>query len=65
MRAMVVYGADDVHVESVPNTIVRMRRAAIYHRDLWPYQQKRPGETDFRRSALSTLRHTQQEETRQ
>jgi threonine dehydrogenase-like Zn-dependent dehydrogenase len=73
MRTTVMHGAGDVHVETVPNVptiestdaIVRVRRAAICHSDLWPYKQMGPSETDHWPPALSTLRHPQQEEIRQ
>jgi threonine dehydrogenase-like Zn-dependent dehydrogenase len=50
MRATVMYGANDVRVESVPDprilqptdAIVRVTRACICGSDLWPYQQMKP-----------------------
>jgi threonine dehydrogenase-like Zn-dependent dehydrogenase len=56
MRATVMYGADDVRVETVPDAhlveptdaVVRVTRAAICGSDLWPYKSMEPNETGRR-----------------
>lgn len=53
MRATNMYGAGDVRVENVPDpaileptdAIVRVVRACICGRDLWPYHDMAPSET--------------------
>ncbi len=56
MRATVMYGAGDVHVETVPDArvveatdaVVAVTRAAICGSDLWPYKSMDPSETGRR-----------------
>ncbi len=56
MRATVMYGAGDVHVETVPDArvveatdaVVAVTRAAICGSDLWPYKSMEPSETGRR-----------------
>src|SRR3954451_21932526 len=53
MRATVMYAAGDVRVEDVPDpsivepadAVVRVTRACISGRDLWPYASREPSET--------------------
>ncbi|MDO8794230.1 MAG: hypothetical protein Q7J25_06380 [Vicinamibacterales bacterium] len=53
MRATVMYGANDVRVENVPDArlieptdaLVRMTRACICGSDLWPYNSMAPSAT--------------------
>jgi threonine dehydrogenase-like Zn-dependent dehydrogenase len=53
MRATVMYGAGDVHIENVPDpavieptdAVVRVTRACICGSDLWPYQTMEHSET--------------------
>src|SRR3954462_11418096 len=50
MRATVMYGAEDVRVEDVPDArlveptdaVVRVTRSAICGSDLWPYKKMEP-----------------------
>jgi threonine dehydrogenase-like Zn-dependent dehydrogenase len=72
MRATIMYGAGDVRVEEVPDAnlidstdaLVRISRAAICGRDLWPYKSMEPTDSgwrmghEFRRFAASSLRRT-------
>jgi threonine dehydrogenase-like Zn-dependent dehydrogenase len=56
MRAIVMYGAGDVRVETVPDArlveptdaVVAVTRSAICGSDLWPYKQMEPSETGRR-----------------
>src|SRR5919107_3428388 len=53
MRATVMYGAEDVRVENVPDAriveptdaLVTVTRACICGSDLWPYKAMEPSET--------------------
>jgi hypothetical protein len=53
MRATVMYGAGDLHIENVPDptivepsdAVVRITRACICGSDLWPYKTMEPSET--------------------
>src|ERR671934_1707557 len=48
MRATVMYGAGDVRVETVPDALVSVTRAAICGSDLWPYKAMEPSTTGRR-----------------
>jgi threonine dehydrogenase-like Zn-dependent dehydrogenase len=56
MRATIMYGADDVRVEEVPDAhlieatdaLVRITRAAICGSDLWPYKSMEPTDSGRR-----------------
>src|SRR5437870_6926136 len=56
MRATVMHGAGDVHIEDVPDAhlleptdaLVRVTRAAICGSDLWPYKTMEPGDAGRR-----------------
>jgi len=56
MRATLMYGANDVRVEAVPDprilqptdAVVRVTRACICGSDLWPYQQMKPASSGKR-----------------
>src|SRR2546425_4735092 len=56
MRATVMYGAGDVHVENVPDAclveqtdaLVAIHRAAICGSDLWPYRTMEHSDTGRR-----------------
>jgi len=57
MKAAVMYGAGDVRVETVPDArliqptdaIIRVTRAAICGRDLWPFRLMESSETGCQR----------------